>query len=279
MEKKGGADLVEDVRDFLARRPETTRNKAMGLADLATAEEEVRFRRTLENWRQSNLASNGKLLLELEPVKDQDGCVLPILVAEVAGYVRRVVDGFCIDVLIGGFSDPLGLVAVVEAFPEIVVRDVFQRYSLSNYLALWDYYIDDPDRPTWARDNAISGPIDEETFVLLALSFAKAGETSIREEIGARVDQFWEDHSRVLRENLAANASPTAEKTEQPAGREAVVHHHLDENGWSVEDWANRAEVDYKTASDYLKGKTNPTRSTRKKLAGALQIPVNDLPK
>jgi hypothetical protein len=36
--------------------------------------------------------------------------------------------------------------------------------------------------------------------------------------------------------------------------------------------------VDFHTANDYLKGKTNSYKSTRKKLADALGVPVEELP-
>lgn len=46
----------------------------------------------------------------------------------------------------------------------------------------------------------------------------------------------------------------------------------------SVHDWANKAKVDFHTADNYLKGKTNPYPSTRKKLADGLGIEIEKLP-
>lgn len=46
----------------------------------------------------------------------------------------------------------------------------------------------------------------------------------------------------------------------------------LDRKGWSIGDWATEARVDYNTVDDYLKGITNPRKSTRDKLATALKI-------
>jgi hypothetical protein len=61
--------------------------------------------------------------------------------------------------------------------------------------------------------------------------------------------------------------------------RKAFVDPLLENNGWSILDWANNAEVAHATAMDYLQGKTNPYRSTRKKLATALGISAERLPK
>jgi lambda repressor-like predicted transcriptional regulator len=52
----------------------------------------------------------------------------------------------------------------------------------------------------------------------------------------------------------------------------------LAKNGWSIHDWAIESEVDFHTANNYLKGKSKPYRSTRKKLADSLGISVQDLP-
>jgi len=43
-------------------------------------------------------------------------------------------------------------------------------------------------------------------------------------------------------------------------------------------EWAQESGVDFHTASSYLKGKTKPYQSTRKKLADSLGIPGEDLP-
>lgn len=61
--------------------------------------------------------------------------------------------------------------------------------------------------------------------------------------------------------------------------RKAFVLRILDKKGWSILDWANESGVDFHTANDYVNGKTNPYRSTRKKLADSLGINVDDLPK
>lgn len=60
--------------------------------------------------------------------------------------------------------------------------------------------------------------------------------------------------------------------------RSAFVRPMLTEKGWSIEDWANEANVACHTASDYLSGKKRPYPSTRAKLAKALGVSDNSLP-
>jgi hypothetical protein len=85
--------------------------------------------------------------------------------------------------------------------------------------------------------------------------------------------------------SLAQNSVKTAKDSERkPANaaasnkREAFLRRLLNGKGFSVHDWANEARVDFHTANNYLKGKTNPFQSTRKKLADALGIRVEKLP-
>jgi lambda repressor-like predicted transcriptional regulator len=61
--------------------------------------------------------------------------------------------------------------------------------------------------------------------------------------------------------------------------RRAFVIPLLDKKGWSILDWANEAGVSHATAIDYLDKKTKPYRSTRLKLAKALGVNVEQLPK
>jgi hypothetical protein len=60
--------------------------------------------------------------------------------------------------------------------------------------------------------------------------------------------------------------------------RAAFVMPILEKKGWSILDWANKSDVDFHTANDYLKGRTNPYRSTRKELAASLGVDVDKLP-
>ena len=61
--------------------------------------------------------------------------------------------------------------------------------------------------------------------------------------------------------------------------RREFVEPILLKKGWSILDWANHSQVDFHTANDYLKGRTDPYPSTRKKLADSLGVPVPDFPK
>ena len=74
------------------------------------------------------------------------------------------------------------------------------------------------------------------------------------------------------RDSLAADA------TKAGAGGRAAFAMSILKKGWSILDWANEARVDYHTADDYLKGQSNPYQSTRRKLADALGVPVEELP-
>ena len=61
--------------------------------------------------------------------------------------------------------------------------------------------------------------------------------------------------------------------------REAFILPLLDNKGWSILDWANEANVSYHTAADYLSGAKKSYRSSRAKLAKALGLTANQLPK
>jgi hypothetical protein len=81
-----------------------------------------------------------------------------------------------------------------------------------------------------------------------------------------------------------AKQSPTVTRTPQSCKcsnneRESFVRPRLEEKGWSINDWAANSKVDFHTADEYLKNKRNPFASTLRKLAGALGVPVAQLPK
>lgn len=80
-----------------------------------------------------------------------------------------------------------------------------------------------------------------------------------------------------LRESFAkartATDAQAEEQNPQPgAKRQRFVKSWLSAKGWSIHDWAKNASVDFHTADNYLKGKTRPFPSTRKKLADALGV-------
>lgn len=60
--------------------------------------------------------------------------------------------------------------------------------------------------------------------------------------------------------------------------RESFVMPILAKKGWSINDWATQSDLDFHTASGYLKCRTNPYPSTRKKFADSLGVGVEELP-
>jgi lambda repressor-like predicted transcriptional regulator len=78
-----------------------------------------------------------------------------------------------------------------------------------------------------------------------------------------------------------ASGKPAQSRPEptKKISRREFVEPLLDAKGWSVLEWAVEANVDKATANDYLDNKTSPYRSTRLKLAKALGVPVEQLPK
>jgi lambda repressor-like predicted transcriptional regulator len=74
-------------------------------------------------------------------------------------------------------------------------------------------------------------------------------------------------------------ASVSAAVPSLEVSRESFVKRILESKGWSIFDWANEARVAHATAIDYLHGKTKPYPSTRLKLANALGVSPEQLPK
>jgi hypothetical protein len=79
-------------------------------------------------------------------------------------------------------------------------------------------------------------------------------------------------------EITTAGAATTANPAANSLTREQILRPILEKKGFSIHDWATAADVDFHTANNYLKGHSNPYQSTRKKLADALGIAVEDLP-
>lgn len=78
-------------------------------------------------------------------------------------------------------------------------------------------------------------------------------------------------------DDTPSESAPAAPEYENE--RRAFVIPLLEQKGWSALEWAVEAGVDKATANDYLDNKTKPYRSTRLKLAKALGVPVEQLPK
>lgn len=77
---------------------------------------------------------------------------------------------------------------------------------------------------------------------------------------------------------LAAVAKTLTKYNPKNRTRRSIVLPILKTKGWSIYDWANEAEVAHATAMDYLDEKTTPYRSTIKKLADALGLPIDKMP-
>lgn len=75
-----------------------------------------------------------------------------------------------------------------------------------------------------------------------------------------------------------ASTSTTVESSRSNL-RRAFIIPLLEKRGWSVLDWANEAGVSHATTQDYLDNKRRPYPSTRLKLAKALNVPVERLPR
>lgn len=93
------------------------------------------------------------------------------------------------------------------------------------------------------------------------------------------------EHARKLAE-IQTKSEPLPSHQEPireiPSGmnlRQAFVLPLLEQRGWSVFEWANEASVDHATAIDYLRNIRKPYPSTRVKLANALGITPDQLPK
>jgi hypothetical protein len=105
-----------------------------------------------------------------------------------------------------------------------------------------------------------SGLLTKKSDEALKLAIALRGSSSARlEEKGLETAASY------------PKAIPTGE-------RKSFVLPILDKKGWSILDWAHNSGVDFNTASNYLKGKTKPYKSTRAKLANSLGVEVLKLP-
>ncbi|HTF25208.1 MAG TPA: helix-turn-helix transcriptional regulator [Candidatus Limnocylindria bacterium] len=82
---------------------------------------------------------------------------------------------------------------------------------------------------------------------------------------------------RLAREIVEVSAEPSGSTVESKpmkvapsSTREAFIKPILEKKGFSVQEWARKANVDFHTADNYLKGETKPYPDTLKKLADAL---------
>jgi hypothetical protein len=102
---------------------------------------------------------------------------------------------------------------------------------------------------------------------------------------GSALEEWSEARSRIAEIKLELfrrdqlETSVPGPETLPANDRESFVIPILNQKGWSILDWASHSEVDFHTANDYLRGKTKPYKSTRKKLADSLGVKVEELPK
>jgi hypothetical protein len=81
-------------------------------------------------------------------------------------------------------------------------------------------------------------------------------------------------------ESTSADAGPAVVASGTAgADRRAVLEPILRDKGYSRSRWAYLAGVDPSVVYDYMKGDSNPNPESRKVLAGAIGLPVDDLPK
>lgn len=82
-----------------------------------------------------------------------------------------------------------------------------------------------------------------------------------------------------IRKGDGTASVPQSPAAEPVPSRRAFVEPILAAKGWSILDWANEANVSYHAATDYLSGTRRSYSSTRAKLAKALGVSVQHLPK
>lgn len=83
----------------------------------------------------------------------------------------------------------------------------------------------------------------------------------------------------IIAPSVLAALQPSPEKQKPLNARQLSIFPRLDEKGWSPLRWAAEADVAHDTVIDYLANKTRPHRKTRVKLARALGISVQELPR
>jgi hypothetical protein len=87
----------------------------------------------------------------------------------------------------------------------------------------------------------------------------------------------WKQYQDTLLEMVPLEPLPmTAEVNSR--NRRRFVDPILVKKGWSDLDLAKHSDLDFHTVKEYLRGNTNPSRFTRKKLSNALNVEVEDLP-
>jgi ribosome-binding protein aMBF1 (putative translation factor) len=85
--------------------------------------------------------------------------------------------------------------------------------------------------------------------------------------------------NRAAKMDAVAGEAPDDGPEARARVRRSVVEPILVKNGWSEEQWSREVGVDIHTVQNYLNGRANPQRKTRKAMADALGIGPEKLPK
>ncbi|MGC2529827.1 MAG: helix-turn-helix transcriptional regulator [Candidatus Acidiferrum sp.] len=156
-------------------------------------------------------------------------------------------------------------------------------------LGQWDAFTIWVDRVThirWEVPVTVDGPPDREQLKKATIPRQEFFER----RIGMYLQDWLSSIDRAIELRRTVSATPKTQasertekhvdgKHEQRNTRKAFIKPILDKQGLSIHDWATKANVDFHTANNYLKGKTKqPYPATLKKLAEALGIEVTKLP-
>lgn len=102
----------------------------------------------------------------------------------------------------------------------------------------------------------------------------------LRRRYRQRIAEWTAEALKRMREGIATDSVLQSVATpSQEEERTAFVTPILVKKGWSILDLANQSGVDFHTVQSYLSGKRKSYSSTRKKLAEALGVEADDLPK
>jgi lambda repressor-like predicted transcriptional regulator len=146
------------------------------------------------------------------------------------------------------------------------------RFIVGRYHHPWTGHFLSPEAPEFRRIHA-AAPWRYTTPEMWERRFEREVRTGSWKQIAVT------NAKEKLRLASASATSPTA-----PIKRRSIQHRRtfitpiLEQKGYSIRDWATAASVDLHTANNYLKGKTKPYPNTRKKLADALGVRIEDFP-
>jgi hypothetical protein len=210
-------------------------------------------------------------------VPNWDGTLYPFWIPLAATYVRRVVAAFCQESLLPDCPDPIGAVQLAEGLPYSLTKYLFDKY-FSNHALIWNHGAQKASSPT-----ALQCDIDVMQFSCMVPDFEEAEMESTTLYLRREITDLWQKRAELLggstkqAQEVSVSLLPDVTPNRGDLRKGALLP-ILDERGWSIGDWATEADVDYHTVQDYMDGITKPYKSTKLKLAKALDISVKDLP-